>query len=29
MDKVAAREKSILDGTFTVKVNDSQPKPSN
>jgi basic membrane lipoprotein Med (substrate-binding protein (PBP1-ABC) superfamily) len=29
MDKVAAREKSILEGTFTVKVNDSQPKPSN
>ena len=29
MDKVAARQKSILDGSFTVKVNDSQPKASN
>ena len=29
MDKVAAREKAILDGSFTVKVNDSQPKASN
>jgi basic membrane lipoprotein Med (substrate-binding protein (PBP1-ABC) superfamily) len=29
MDKVAARQKSILDGTFTVKVNDSQPKATN
>ena len=25
----SAREKSILDGSFTVKVNDSQPKASN
>ena len=29
MDKVAARRQSILDGSFTVKVNDSQPKASN
>ena len=29
MDKVAARQKAILDGSFTVKVNDSQPKASN
>jgi basic membrane lipoprotein Med (substrate-binding protein (PBP1-ABC) superfamily) len=29
MDKVAARQKSILDGSFTVKVNDAQPKASN
>jgi basic membrane protein A len=28
MDKVAARQKAILDGTFTVKVNDGQPKAS-
>ena len=26
MDKVAARQKEILAGTFTVKVDDSQPK---
>ncbi|MGE0799536.1 MAG: BMP family protein, partial [Lautropia sp.] len=25
-DKVAARQKAILDGSFTVKVNDDQPK---
>ena len=24
--KVRAKEKAILDGTFTVKVDDSQPK---
>jgi basic membrane protein A len=29
MDKVAARQKAILDGSFTVKVNDGQPKASN
>ncbi len=29
MDKVAARRQSILDGSFTVKVNDNQPKASN
>jgi basic membrane lipoprotein Med (substrate-binding protein (PBP1-ABC) superfamily) len=29
MDKVAAKHKAILDGSFTVKVNDSQPKASN
>lgn len=29
MEKVAARQKAILDGSFTVKVNDSQPKASN
>jgi len=28
MDKVAARQKEILAGTFTVKVDDSQPKGS-
>ena len=28
MDKVAARSKEILDGRFTVKVDDSQPKGS-
>jgi len=26
MDKVAARQKEILDGKFTVKVDDNQPK---
>ena len=26
-DKVQARRQAILDGTFTVKVNDAQPKP--
>jgi basic membrane lipoprotein Med (substrate-binding protein (PBP1-ABC) superfamily) len=26
MDKVAARQKEILAGTFTVKIDDSQPK---
>jgi hypothetical protein len=26
MDKVAARQKEILAGTFTVKVDDNQPK---
>lgn len=29
MDKVAARQKAILDGSFVVKVNDSQPAASN
>ena len=29
MDKVAARQKAILDGSFTVKVNDGQPKATN
>jgi basic membrane lipoprotein Med (substrate-binding protein (PBP1-ABC) superfamily) len=29
MDKVAAKQKAILDGSFTVKVNDNQPKGSN
>jgi basic membrane protein A len=29
MEKVATRQKAILDGTFTVKVNDGQPKASN
>jgi basic membrane lipoprotein Med (substrate-binding protein (PBP1-ABC) superfamily) len=29
MDKVLARQKAILDGSFTVKVNDGQPKPTN
>jgi basic membrane lipoprotein Med (substrate-binding protein (PBP1-ABC) superfamily) len=29
MAKVAARQKEILDGSFTVKVNDGQPKASN
>jgi len=28
MDKVTARQKAILDGSFTVKVNDDQPKAS-
>jgi basic membrane lipoprotein Med (substrate-binding protein (PBP1-ABC) superfamily) len=28
MDKVAARQKEILAGTFTVKVDDNQPKGS-
>jgi basic membrane lipoprotein Med (substrate-binding protein (PBP1-ABC) superfamily) len=28
LDKVAARQKEILAGTFTVKVDDSQPKGS-
>jgi basic membrane lipoprotein Med (substrate-binding protein (PBP1-ABC) superfamily) len=28
MAKVAARQKEILDGSFTVKVNDAQPKAS-
>ena len=28
MEKVAARQKAILDGSFTVKVNDAQPKAS-
>ena len=28
MDRVAARQKEILDGSFTVKVNDAQPKAS-
>ena len=28
MDKVAARQKEILAGSFTVKVDDSQPKGS-
>ncbi len=27
-DKVAARQKDILDGKFTVKVDDNQPKPT-
>ncbi len=27
-DKVASRRQEILDGKFTVKVNDSQPKPT-
>ena len=27
-DKVAARQKEILDGKFTVKVDDNQPKPT-
>ena len=27
-DKVAARQKEILDGKFTVKVDDKQPKPT-
>ncbi|MET0507306.1 MAG: BMP family protein [Burkholderiaceae bacterium] len=27
-DKVAARRQQILDGKFTVKVDDSQPKPT-
>jgi basic membrane protein A len=27
-DRVAARRQEILDGKFTVKVNDSQPKPT-
>ena len=26
MAKVKAKEKAILDGTFTVKVDDGQPK---
>jgi basic membrane lipoprotein Med (substrate-binding protein (PBP1-ABC) superfamily) len=26
--KVRAKEKAILDGTFTVKIDDSQPKPT-
>jgi basic membrane protein A len=29
MDKVAAKQKAILDGSFVVKVNDGQPKASN
>lgn len=29
MEKVGARQKAILDGSFVVKVNDSQPKASN
>ncbi|MBA3478541.1 MAG: BMP family protein [Lautropia sp.] len=29
MDKVSARQKGILDGSFVVKVNDNQPKASN
>jgi basic membrane lipoprotein Med (substrate-binding protein (PBP1-ABC) superfamily) len=28
MAKVRAKEKAILDGSFTVKVDDSQPKPT-
>jgi len=28
MAKVRAKEKAILDGTFTVKIDDSQPKPT-
>ena len=28
MDKVRAKEKAILDGKFTVKVDDTQPKPT-
>jgi len=28
MDKVRAREQAILDGSFVVKVNDSEPKSS-
>ena len=28
VDKVAARQKEILAGSFTVKVDDSQPKGS-
>jgi basic membrane lipoprotein Med (substrate-binding protein (PBP1-ABC) superfamily) len=27
-EKVAARQKDILEGKFTVKVNDAQPKPT-
>ncbi len=27
-DKVAARQKDIMDGKFTVKVDDNQPKPT-
>jgi basic membrane lipoprotein Med (substrate-binding protein (PBP1-ABC) superfamily) len=27
-DRVAARRQQILDGKFTVKVDDSQPKPT-
>jgi hypothetical protein len=26
--KVRAKEKAILDGSFTVKVDDNAPKPS-
>ncbi len=26
--KVQARQKSILDGTFSVKINDNQPRSS-
>ncbi len=29
MDKVAVRQKAILDGSFVIKVNDSQPAASN
>lgn len=29
MDKVVARQKAILDGSFAVKVNDGQPAASN
>jgi basic membrane lipoprotein Med (substrate-binding protein (PBP1-ABC) superfamily) len=28
MEKVMAKQKAILDGKFTVKVDDNQPKPS-
>jgi basic membrane lipoprotein Med (substrate-binding protein (PBP1-ABC) superfamily) len=28
MDLVAARQKAILDGSFTVKIDDNQPKSS-
>ena len=28
VSKVHAKEKAILDGTFKVKVDDAQPKPT-